>query len=338
MSTVLVLLKLLGVLVSGVLGVLVTLIKVRGESGELTLKGKIFVLGSISGVVLAVSSQIIESYLQNLADIKSAKESLEATQRLEKITSSLERTLQPIDSFRLYYNLSVSLDDPLALPYKKVLDREIDKFQKLSRSSQVFNKNFSVNTTGLVDGKYVVENVEIRREGAFSPNNYNSMRPYSILPLCFSLTIYKEPIDPSRFRQVHGDGDLRIGAFLWDKSSLYKVISKSTYGVSGLVDVKKDDFENYTGQVYALPDLAGAQLFMSFCSPGKRMVNAFSSTEKEIPEPEYKRELGATKFDMGNRSFWIKEKQWKKYSGRFGEYWVVQLPKDLNEVFSNSPE
>lgn len=338
MELALVLLKVLGVLISGVFGVLGTVVRIRDRAGDLTNKGKTFIAGSVAGLLLAVVSQIFESYTQREAQQAAAAESLESTRRLELIVTELNRTLQPISPLEVYISGSkVSLDDEVFSAYKERLNSGIESFLKKSKLEQMKDKNFSTPSVKSERGVLVPLNIEISPSSKFYPTMARDFRVRSLIfPTCYNFVFIKTPIPSETFLPTahygSSNGDLRVGFWFPQDLSLVKDLATGEYKVSGSLKSDQARWEDNTGKIVSLPDLAGSQLFVSGCGRSKFTTNSFTKNEKVLPDVDVKMALGTVKIEIGKRSIWINESKFQRHESELGVYWEYLFPETQAEL------
>ena len=90
--------KVMGLLFSGLFGLLGTVHDFREADGKYTRWGKVAIGGILVSVLLAVVAQLMEAYLNQLSAKRAALQALDATEKLESIVNELTRSLHPIDS------------------------------------------------------------------------------------------------------------------------------------------------------------------------------------------------------------------------------------------------
>jgi hypothetical protein len=174
MESVLLILKLLGVIFTAVFGILGTVHDFREQDGKLTKWGKASVVGTVASVLLAVSAQFIENYLQGISGRKAALQTLESTQRLEKIIYELNRTIQPIESISVFVaDLGLPMDDQPLQDYRLRLNSGIEELLKLppDRQDEQRERGLSVGRARTVDGVDVADRISISKSSHLFPQS-----------------------------------------------------------------------------------------------------------------------------------------------------------------------
>jgi hypothetical protein len=343
MVFILVCMKVIGVVLSGLFGIVGVIAKVRDASGAITSRGKVFILGSAIGFLMAVVSQIFETYIQQETERKSAEESLQSTLRLETIVNQLNRSLQPIESFEFYLaGDKISLSDPGLKAYRDRLDSGIEKYLRKNDEDRFKDKDFSTPLVGVENGKHVPLEIEVSNGSSYYPSDEEFTVRSAIFPMCYEFVFFKNPIDPNKYepgsRGGSYSGDLQIEVMFPSKLSLSKDLRSGEYSVTGRLVASKDLWEDNSGRIVSIPDLAGAQMFYSMCNRSSRIENAFTSKEKRLPSVELHVTPGSMNIHMGKRNFWVKQGDFKPFKGQLRDFWEYRFPEDVSKIFKAQPE
>jgi len=342
MELILVCLKVLGVLISGVFGLLGAVVKIRDDQGVFSSRGKIFIAGSILGFLMAVISQIIEGHVQHEAAKKTEQEALQATIRLERINRELNRSLQPITSFEVYFSGNkISMADEVFANYKKRLEKGFSTYLKKTDRERFLYHEITAPVTTKKNGRSEPLILSVSEDSSFFPSNKEFLLKGLIFPICYEFVFFKNPIDPSAFQPGFHDalnnGDFRVRAFMPNGLDLQKDLRSGDYQVAGKVIFKKELWTDITGQIVSIPDLAGAQMFFSACVPFQQITSIFTKEELRRAPADVKLEPGSMNFHLGARSFWVRGEKLIKYNGRLRQYWEYKFPEDVSDIFKSTP-
>ncbi len=325
----LVVFKIVGILMSGVLGVLSSVLKIRDASGQFTVKGKVFIAGSVAGLCIALISQILETYIQRQSQAASQAESLESTRKLQQIMLDLNRTLQPLGKFSVFvYRANVSLEDTRFDSYKKRLDKLVLIHLKKSERERMMDKDISTITGYMSGGGIKATALQIRPDGKYYPS-YKDDKDIGLLsPICYKFVFFREPIDPSKYQPMHhygdGLGDLRADAFMPKPLALIKDLSDGSFSLGGMIEFR--DWEDVSGKVVSIPDLVGSQLFISACSKPMRGWT-WVGKKKIYHEPiDTKFEMGTMMLHFEKRKMWVKKSELNRFERKGEVYWEYRFP------------
>ncbi|WP_457978662.1 hypothetical protein L0Y47_24300 [Ectopseudomonas composti] len=337
MEQILLSLKVLGLLSSGVFGLLGTIHDFRDHNKRFTKWGKISIAGISLSIFLAVAAQLVESYRSQESAEQAALQALESTKRLESIIFELNRTLQPIESISVFVaELEVPLNEPSLLGYKNRLENGIEKYLTMPRNERYKEENISTPTGKAgKKGDFIPTQVSINSRHALFPQLGDEGLPWSTLNVSrLELEFYANPINPkdfSPFSHGIGDGDLSIDLYNNESLTIDKDIEKKTYHLSGHLKSIKEHWKNNSGKIISLPDLAGAQLFISAGPLGIRnKSDQFLSLRQEF-------EMKSINLKLGNRDIWIHEENLTKHVNSDGlVYWEYNFPKTVEKIFKTN--
>lgn len=331
------LLKVLGVLISGMFGVLGAVFTLHNSEGGLSKKGKIFIVGSILGLVLAVVCQILESYVQREAERKAVEDTLESARRLEAIAVDLNRSLQPIDSLEVYISSFVSLEDESFQSYRLELEKGIQSYLQKNERERFGDANFTTSVSSRLSGKSTPLKIQVRKESNLAPQNFRKA-PFisSVFPKCYDFDFFKNPISESeiseRWGLSKGKSDLNVNYFFPNDFTIGKDLEKGKYTVSGRLTKDDAQWSDSSGEIIALPDLAGAQMIVSGCVKSERVLNAFTSEEVRKSSADTKTELEWINLRVGRRSLSISGSYFRRIESRYKVYWIYTFPTGQEEL------
>jgi hypothetical protein len=330
--------KVAGALITGVFGMLAAVINIRRPDNKISGLGKFFIVGSILGVMTVTISQILETREQDVVKKKSDSDSLTATLRLEKIMLDLNRSLQPITNFEVYFvGNHISLDDNFFSSYRRRLDKAIAEHLKKTPFQNMRDKNLESDLFPS-SSQSEATRIVVPKDSIYSPQKAGEFIGLRMLPLCYDFVFFRNPIDPKYFKAgMKGGsafGDLSYMGFGSEDIELVKKLDSNSFELRGKVNFSDGSKSNATGNFISIPDLAGSQIFFSACT----MTDGFSFNPK-TPEKKtsFKIKLdfrpGTMIFKLGDRSFSIAEDKWVKYEGALRPYWSYTFPHELSEIF-----
>ena len=339
MDSLLFILKLLGVVSTAVFGILGTVHDFRSPDGKLTKWGKASVVGTIASVLLAVSAQFIENHLQAKSARKAAEDALESTRRLERIIYELNRTMQPIESISVFVaDLGLPLDDQPLQDYKDRLNSGIEEVLKLppQRQDEQREKGLSVGRVRTVDGVDVPDRVSISESSDLFPNRENESLARAVIKVeIVELSFYRVPIVASDFHPFHhgraNDPDVRGMCFDREAFTIEKSLQSQTVNLMGGCELERKRWENNSGKIVAIPDLAGSQLFIAFGPLGLETDNdRFLALRRNLS-------LNSLNVEIGNRKRWIESSMLKKHLSSEGVvFWEFRFPTNEAELFADA--
>lgn len=331
-------LKIASIIIAGLFALIPSIYNFKDEHGNTTRRGKIILGIAVAGVVIAAVAQFLDSKEQNEARKKSEMESLQATQRVEKIINDLNRSLQTISSFEVYFSGNeISLEDKSFDEYRIKIDKAIENHINKTFRERMHDKNIRSTGYTLDEGKRRPTSIEIHKDSIYSPMSKNINLGIRAMPLCYNFTLFRTPIEPSQFQPgYHGagnEGDLVFSSYFSKDMSLNKDLETNKFSISGSIEFEKKLWSDKSGKIISILDLAGAQIFFDACTFG----SAFKITKKNAIEPlpsaDLKFSPGSMAFRIGARSFWIKKESWVKHSGVLRPYWEYRFPADLDALW-----
>jgi hypothetical protein len=342
MQTLLLLLKLFGLVVSGAFGVLGTVYESRDKAGSLTRWGRISVTGTLVGVVIAVSSQLVENHLQQKSATETAEQALDETLKLAKIVNNLDRNLQQIDAVSIFVaNLSVPSDDSAIQGYLQRVRGSVDRYLKQSSVLQANDRTMAIIAMEGRSGRNIPLQVSIPSSSPIFPQRSIGDVVSGVLAIdSIELSFYKKPIALSQFSLVRGtkdDPDLAINLFNRNKLSLIENIKDGSFSLMGVLESNRSTWQNRSGEVFSLPDLAGAQLFVAIAPFA---INGGGDLKKVAENAAFLKarsqfRIGDLNLRLGTRSVWIHEDDFRKFSNSEGTtIWEFDFPKDYSTFFS----
>ena len=334
MEKLLLILKLLGVVSTAAFGILGILHDFRGGDGKLTKWGKASVIGALASLFLAGSAQLLENYLQARSARSTAEQSLQSTQRLERILSELNRTMQPIESVSVFvHDLGVPMDYLPLQNYKDRLNKGLEEYLKLPPDKRDQERGLAIPVVSTASGVEVPSIVSIHESSPLFPNHAEESFARSVLTVnIVELALFRVPIAATDFRPFsHGlgiDPDLRITCFNREALPIQKSFETQTFHLSGTLNSEREHWGNKSGKIAAIPDLAGSQLFIAF--------GPFGAGEENERFLELRRNmsLNIMNISFGNRSRWIKSSMLKKHVSADGVvFWEFVFPVNETELF-----
>lgn len=343
MEILLVVFKIFGILMSGILGVLSSVLKIRDASGQFTTKGKIFIAGSVAGLCIALISQILETYVQRQAQATSQAESLESARNLQKIMADLSRSLQPIGKFSVFvYKADVSLADPAFDAYKKRLDKAIAVYLQKGLRDRMRERDMSAPFGFGQEDDFRPSYIEVKPSGKYYPSakDGNGISA-TVLPVCYRFVFFKELVDASEYHPLHhfgtGLGDLRADNFMPKPFSLIKDLKTGAYSVTGKLEFLT--WEDVSGKIVSIPDLLGSQLLISTCGKPIRSWTWQGNKKIYYTPVDTKFEIGSLSLQFNKRKMHISKEELRRFERKDEVYWEYRFPttqEGLAKLFSGS--
>lgn len=343
MEILLVIFKIVGILMSGILGVLSSVLKIKDASGQLTTKGKVFIAGSVAGLCIALISQILETYTQRQVQAVSQAESLESARKLQQIMADLNRSLQPLGKFSVFiFQAHVSLDDPAFDNYKKRLDKAIAVYSRKSQRERMKERDMS-GPLGIGQGdNYRPTSIEVEPNGKYYPSSQDGRGISAmVFPICYRFVFFKDPIDASKYHPMQhfgsGLGDLRADQFMPKPFPLSKDLKTGKFTITGRIEFNA--WEDSSGKIVSIPDLLGAQMLVSAC--GKpRSSWTWKGNKKIYHKPvDTKFEMGIMHLQFDKRTARVSQEDLKRFERGGEAYWEYRFPETqegLSKLFAGS--
>ncbi len=324
-------LKLAGVTLSALFGVIGTMHEFRDKNAQLTRWGRAAIGGILVAASLAIAAQFIEDRLKDVSAREAAIQTLESTKRLEVIVHQLDRTLQPLDSVSLFLpELEIPMNDPLFARYKARLDVEIADYKNQNDRSRFAQKGISAPLLDRYRGSPIIVSVSSVHQlfPRFSDEAF--VRTLLSVPVV-ELAFYKTLIDPEVFQPLfHGgpqDADLRIGFRIPRLLEIQKDFQSNRYFLAGkLATSDYSSWENITGKIATIPDLAASQLFLAV-GPHAATLDLVDGRKDAFLKLRQRFALGRVLIRFGNRDCWIDESAFTRHVNNRGEtFWEYRFP------------
>ncbi|MCG8910325.1 hypothetical protein [Pseudomonas sp. DP-17] len=328
-------LKLTGQLIPGLLAVVGLYLTLRNSQGKVSKKGIAALALGIFGTIIAVVTQIVESHQQQLEKNAAADRAIQEENRLEGIRHDLSKGMQPLQEFSvaLFRARALSRDPDVEL-YRENLYDSVSAFLKKPREERDADKDFLVADSSLMSSRAVPETVTIKPEGGFYPTPGTIEEVGSkLMPMCFDFVFYKDPLPEEKLNQFAvfgmGVGDVHVRSAFPTHLDLKLDVKRNDLYMDGFLAL--GDWEDRSGRILAIPDLAGAQLLIATCPravpnpPDPRGVRLVS-------DPFW---IDGLRLKFGNRSIVVRSADLVRHAD--GEYalWEYRFPKNenaLNEV------
>jgi len=332
-------LKIAAILIAGLFALVTAVYNFKTANGTTTTLGKIILGIAIFGVVIAAIAQFLDSKAQNEAQRKAEFDSLKATERLERIISDLNRSLQTIESFEVWFlGNPISLEEKFFDEYKKITDKAINKFMAKPRDKRLFDRDLAI-LPRYIDDKQIGQEIEFTKNGKYAPGSgHFKALAFKIMPICYTFSFFKNPVDPYKFRSGvinSSKPDLRLQTiFIKNDMTLQKIIPENTYSLSGSISIDKKQWQDNSGKIISIPDLAGSQLFFDACTSMYSSTKNKDGTWVRKPSTDIRFAPGSMKIKIGSRSFWIDEKSWTKHPGRFKNFWEYRFPDNIDLLWN----
>ena len=262
-------LKMLGVMTAGIMTVLGTLSETKTEDKkQLTVHGRVILVAGLLGVLIALVGQSIEW-------IASDKKSQEDEAKNQKVLREIERSLTRLSDLSVDAAIRIPLNDgsnpgirQLVLEDLKMYDR--NNPNAASNRIVVENGFERVNQDTLVSTNLVQEYYSVDSADLEASRQFKLLIAYSHV----SIAIFKNPIDPRRFKLdgdnrtepdmliVPGAGELNVGVSReYFHASAAHPQTLEFYAYRSNMPVSSTSW-NASKKMDSLDDLNGAQVFV----------------------------------------------------------------------------
>ncbi|MFK8399917.1 hypothetical protein M2D07_015525 [Pseudomonas sp. BGr12] len=334
MDIFLLVLKVSGFLFSGIVAILASVLEVKDAEGRVNKKGKFFIAGGVAGIFLAVTTQVVESYMQRQAQKAAAEESLQATKRLEGIMYELNRNLQPLQLFSvaIYRMTSLSRDSDVEL-YRQRLYDGASEFLKKAQEERAKDQDFSVIDASLVGTLSIREEVAVKPGGRYYPEpSLKAEADSKLMPMCFNFVFFKDPLPASKLKDSAmfgiGVGDAQVRSAFPAGLNMKFDVKKNDLYMDGVLSL--GDWENQSGRILSIPDLVGAQMLVATCP--RPVPNPPDPNSLRMVSDPFA--LGGMRLKFGNRSVLIRAGDLTLHRDGEISFWEYRFPETeeaLNE-------
>ena len=341
---VLAILKFAGLILSGVFGAYGLLVKFKDDNDRITKSGwralALIVASTVVGTLSAAFEIYRDSVKQESELEAQTRETLEATNRTERVVAEINRGLQPISNLIVSDWISISTDHIKLKSYIDRFNSELPKAINLLNSSGSF--------PGYRGGSGYNRNpitIAFDASSKLSPNRVTEELSYNIFAYSdIVLEFFKSPIKPESHHLISGifdsTPDLKIGfnsgldiQGMGGNHDIEFSLKTKEFKLMGNMSTDPKYWES-TGKIVGVTDLAGSQLFISLPSI---MQSGNIEVDKYLPEIRKKFALDALILNFASgRKFWIKYSDIKKLNAKDGfPLYVYTFPNsvgDLNKI------
>lgn len=258
---------------SSVLGIIGVLVSYRDQYGTLNRWGKVVI-----GLIAASGVVTIALTVLDARAAKKASESQEAQNGL--LLADIDRSLNPISNFSVFYELRAPVNGPLFRPYnrwlaervrKAHLDHDVVAFDKAGRMNPRFADatrrfaHYRADATAIgLHGE--VLDLEIDRGSRLLPQTMRNLTDV-LMSTGSTLAFFKVPRPPARLTLVFGgphSADFIVPAFP-DPESRNSITFEPRRGGVALqrLDRYESKFAHSNGQITSILDLAGSQILFA---------------------------------------------------------------------------
>lgn len=267
-------LKLLGVLIPGALGVIGLLTETRNKTtNQITRWGRFAVFGIVSLTIVSIIAQILDSSKEaSTAKQAAAKAQIAAedaraqVEKSNQILHEVQRSLNPLKDVRVSYSFRVPLDDPSLASYR---ERLLKGVRDLAAD---YLKNPHIDPLAYVmipDKTGGVEVVRITPKSPLFPQPQETVAFYLIRYSGVNMSFYRSPSPVSAFsekdpsRRPHPDLEWEVGTSKSEDPASEAMALEYDFR-SGTLDIVVSSMpvfiRNSDGSIISTIDLSGSQL------------------------------------------------------------------------------
>lgn len=313
-------LKVVGAIVTALLGIVGVLVNFKDAEGKLTKWGYLVIVGIAASSLTVVGAVVAEGYKAQLT----AAEQLARTQQL---LQEVNRAIQPITQLKMSYWVRLPKNNRLFSDYTSRVSKSIrDNIDAIRASLPQPEKKW--NDTSVIvassDGEPIT--IHIGKNSSLMPNVSQSYMGNLGYLMAFSVYIFKNPIKPEQFSYVislrdGGPDWIATGPPVGIENQLWFNYQNQELEIFGSTTIDKKYWLS-NGKISSIIDLKGAQLFL--VPPGKRIfgvpVNLKGFTIPEIVNEAFASvELKTIVLEFAEgREFWLSEKDLIKSNFREG--------------------
>lgn len=343
MEVVLIILKYIGILISGVFGVYGLMMDFKDDKGKVTKAGnralKIIIISSL----ISISSQTVEIYLDSKKEEDDNKKALKEIQQNSKILHSIDRAINPIENVRISYSIKLDPNHKKISPYYKRLTSTLPKtIDTISTNDNYQFRKLDVHPVH-IDRYDKIRSVRIGSNSNFFPNPilepvaFNVLRESEIQLDFFKKDVAIESImNLSRDYFDNVDLSIRVSAG----------IDRRDYNNRHYVELELDNFQlnlessfihadskywESNGNIIGIPDLLNSTLVVWLPNTFGYGDDDHNKIVDEI-KGQFELERLTLKLSKG-REFWIRRDSLKFYKTSNGEkFFVFKLPASIEEL------
>jgi hypothetical protein len=262
LDTILIALKLIGTLFSGVFGVLGLTTEFRNRrSKQITKWGRLSLLGIVISTIVAIASQSVETVRDKIAE-KDAKDKLSQQLKLADTTlNEVERSVLPLTDLRIGYKVEIPIENPLLAGYRK---RLTEGYELLQKGDAIGNAKFGsavAGGPGFTDFLLGPSMRPAKEDGLI----YDFLEQHGM-----SVTLYRQPIDISGLLSPPASGRLRADLSFSIEPQPVEVLYETPSGklyftvLDTVVDKTRWHGDD---RIVSIPDLSGSQLVAQVLGP-----------------------------------------------------------------------
>jgi hypothetical protein len=347
-------LQVLGVVLTGIFGLLGLLTKYRNDVGRITKWGRIALVGIVVSTLVAVSSQALEA-------VRKARESRAAAERTERIISEVARAVHPLTSIEATAWALMPWDHPQLASYRKRIEPQLRRIATEWRGN-IFEQPLICRTLSCLVGQrpplsqrdamsalVSTPTISFDRKSSLFPSK-SETRVRLLTESRLHVAIYKNRIDPATFavRSSSSSQPPPDLAFSVDYDSSDSRGPELTYEIknqalvlytSGRVTPR---FGYSGGSIVAIPDLLNAQMLVAL-APGSLsqdeatgMLKPSSGRWPRLADERYGLELRSVLVHFGGRSILVAPNRGatSHISADGFPLWSYEFPPTLDELGS----
>jgi len=333
-------LKFLSIGLTGVFGVMALLVQYKDANGNITRWGRIALIGVLGSTGVAATTTGLELLKGAAQAARTAKQTLEQTQKTARIIDDINRSLHPLKDIEFSFWANVSLQNDELQGYRLRVLREIDAFVENYKKGQ--KRSPDGVYASISDNNGLPKRVHIPVDSSLFPSRTNEPTAYYLLRyLDYGFAIYRKPIASETFTksptevQAGQDPDLEIPIDTSEQNRFglgleYDLESKA-YEVRAS-SIKSDPrYWSSNGSIVSTLDLAGAQIFIFTRSI---MVPSLEGNNSSLLVARGDLRLRTLVMNIaGGQQFWFREHHLKEFSNPNGlKYFVINVPNDFEKL------
>lgn len=287
MGDVLSILRLLGIVLSGIFGVLGLLTEFKDkDTGNVTRWGRIALAGIGLSTIIALAAGVLEARKAASDAREAERQTRLQLEHSNKILADLRRTLDPLTNIRVSYELKFPLNSVQFARYRRRLERGLKAL--LATPSQSRTRQGVVILPPPAEGK--PELVRISRRSPLRPQPEDGIPYYVVGMPEVDFEFFLTPPPPRTFTMADfvisiGEGFPKAEQGGPSYALQYDLAKRElTLDVSNLSSVPQSLFG--TGKIKSASDLGGTHLFVTFVLPfpGHTMHSDLARDDAETRE------------------------------------------------------
>ncbi|MDN3687443.1 hypothetical protein [Cyclobacterium jeungdonense] len=343
MIILLIILKYLGIVISGFFGAYGLITDFKDKQGKITNAGKRALVIILVSSAISIIAQTVEIYLNSAKEKAASEAALKELQQNSKILYNIDRTLNLIADVSVSYVITVDTTDTKIKSYHEKLASTVanlldtisnDNHNELDRIG-LFPSILSSN------GR--IEEITIDSKSDYFPDEFNEpIAYYSLGYSGINLTFFKKeiPIDSiindTYYHYSKKDLEMNVEAginssFLNGPHFIRYNLNKNSLEINGTNLQSDSKYWNSSGKIIGIPDLLNTTLVISLRSS---IVSGNDSIDNKVHEVRNQFQLRTLILEMSKgRDFRIKPEQTKRFVNKDGwTFYIFKFPSSIEEL------